>query len=205
MALSVPILSAEMMSASLFCGIGSKKFFDGLSSGIIRSIHEVALTTISFAGNAGSPGRAFILGIASSREDKLRPLVLQYLASSAVVGPAVPFLANAIAKTAFDLFSAATVVVEAVPGVANGTGVLSKGGIVMAAAPSKLRMDQEMVKQGLKDTLGNVTVAMSSITTAVSTALNQFLLQQSVPSIPVTGGSPSSGPASITMTGRFIV
>lgn len=204
MSLSSPILSAEMMATSKFTGVASKRFFDALSAGIVRSIRESTTSTIFFSGNSGSPGRAFLMGIPTSSEGRMQPLVLQNLRAKNIKGLASVYLANAIAKTAFDLFSAAVIKVDQVTGVANGTGVLSVGGISLSWTTSKNTLRQEVIAQGLHYNWGGITDGMDRIIEATAKALSQYLQLLAAPAIPVVGGSPSTGTSSVTMTGRYI-
>lgn len=203
--LSYSKLSSEMTSTSLFVGIGTKKFFDGIANGIVRSVKEGASTTIVFSGNAGSSGRGYLHGIPTASASRLRPLLLQELTSRSITGVASPNLASAVSKTADTLKEDAEIIVPVVTGVANGTGILSAGGIILSPSSSFAIISQEMIAQGVHDIGGPfLSEASRRIADAVATALSKYLLTLSC-SIPVTGGSPSSGTSSVTLTGRYII
>lgn len=193
-----------MKFTSSFYGIATKKFLDGLANGIVRSFKEVATSTIFFTGNAGSPGRGYIHGVASSSSSVLYPLVFSELVSRDIRGVGATHLASAVARAADDLRTDAEVVVNQVPGVANGTGTLTPGGISMAPQSSFLIISQELISRDIHDGNRQLTEACRRIVDAVANALSKYLLLQSLV-MPVVGGSPSTGGSSITLTGKYII
>jgi hypothetical protein len=202
--LSYAKLSTEMRASSSFNGIATKKFFDGLSNGIVRSVKEVANVTIVFAGNAGSPGRGYIHGILSSSSPVLYSLLMTEFTSRRILGVAATFLASAIARTADDLRTDAEVIVSQVSGVANGTGTVTCGGISLSPSSSFGIISHEIIAQGIHDSNHQLTEASRRIVDAVANALSKYLLTLAL-TLPVAGGSPSTGTASTTLTGKYIV
>lgn len=205
----MPLVKADltrlMISSGGFVplnGIGVQKTLYGLSSGIIRSLTELAMVTIVFSGSIGSPGSATALGYPTADANKMKSYVISAMSAELIAGGVATIaMASAISETATALRTTAQTTVPAVSAgqsIAVGTGVISPGGIALDRNLAADVILGELLSQGLIGGEGSRRLAKST-----GAALSGYLQTLSL-TLPVVGGSPSSGTTSFPMTSTWI-
>lgn len=205
----MPLVKADltrlMISAGGFIpsqGIGVQKTIYGLASGIIRSITELAAVTIVFSGAVGTPGSAQALGYPTADAGKMKSYTTSAMATELLAGGVATLaMASAISETATALRTTAQTIVPAVSAgqsIATGTGIVSPGGILLDRNLAANVILSELISQGLIGGEGSRRIAR-----ATAAALSGYLQTLSL-TLPVVGGSPSSGTTSFPMTSTWI-
>jgi hypothetical protein len=196
-------LSDDMKSVSDFNGVATNQFFGGISKGIVRIIKELTTVVVVCSGNAGSPGSAFLQGVPSSSQSGLNPIMTISLRSNRIGGVALQIMSRAFSMIGSDLRTDAVTSISSVPGVSNGIGVISSGGISFDGSRALSVLKEEIVRAGIHDSDRNPTSATSAILKSIAEALRGYLLTFSY-QIPIIGGSPTVGTASVTLSGRYL-
>lgn len=205
----MPLVKADltrlMISSGGFVplnGIGVQKTLYGLASGIIRSLTELAMVTIVFSGSIGSPGSATALGYPTADANKMKSYVISAMSAELIAGGVATIaMASAISETATALRTTAQTIVPVVSAgqsIATGTGVISPGGILLDRDLATNVILSELLSQGLIGGEGSRRIAKST-----AAALSGYLQTLSL-TLPVVGGSPSSGTTSFPMTSTWI-